>query len=130
MTIDQQASAEPFPSRAYQVSEFKVVGQVTSLNPPTRLGKAKCCFVNFVAVSDDTGNGSEPGGNARRLSSHMVWQLIGKHLCVEFIRLAVDIDIGAREMGPQQRRAKLRRSSKDLVDEGVLGAPQRGPVEI
>ena len=52
-----------------------------------------------------------------------------EHARVEFPRLAVHVDIGAREIGRDQRRAQRHRAGEKLVDKAVLRAADSGRVE-
>jgi hypothetical protein len=52
-----------------------------------------------------------------------------EHARVEFVRLAVDVDIAAREVRPHDRVAARHHAGDQVVDEGILGAAQRRQIE-
>jgi hypothetical protein len=58
-----------------------------------------------------------------------VGNVSGEHCRIEFPGLAVDVEIGARKTGGEQRCPELGRRAKDLVDKTVLGTPQGSGVE-
>src|SRR4029077_7300706 len=57
-------------------------------------------------------------------------QAIADQRRVELVGLAVDVEIGAREMGVEQGAAERAHKAEQLLDIGVLRAPQRQRVEL
>jgi hypothetical protein len=49
---------------------------------------------------------------------------------VELIGLAIHIEIGAREIGFEQRHPHVRGAAKEFINEGVFGLADCQPVEL
>ena len=129
VAIDQQANAEPRPRRLHEVAQGLVVGRVKLIDAPLGVVEPESAPVDAGAVGNDLGDGAETGGQPRRGGGDVIGKRVVEHGRIELVGLAVDIDIGAREMRLQQRRAELGDGAEYLVDEGVFGAPEPGLVE-
>ena len=81
-------------------------------------------IVDLLGVADHAGDGAEAAGDAHRAGIGEGRQPAVEHARVEFVRLAVDIDIAAREVRPHQRMAARHDAGDQFVDKGVLGAAQ------
>ena len=105
MAVDQQGRAEP-PSRAGdQRLQGGVIGLVESLDAPQSLGRLEFARINLVRVGDDPAGSSESRRDAERSRVGEIWKRVLEHARIEFVGLAVQIEIGARKSGAQHRRA-------------------------
>ena len=75
------------------------------------------------------GDGAEPADHAHRLGIGVMGQPVAEQNRIELVGLAVDVEIGAREMGMEQRGAERGHEAEQLLDIGVLGAPERQRIE-
>ena len=80
--------------------------------------------VDRLAARRDARDHAEAGGDAGGAVVERPRQRAFEHGRVEFVGLAVGIDVGARETRREQGHAERRCGAKQLVDEGVLGPAQ------
>ena len=114
---------------AQQALQRRVIGQVDALDPHAGVVEGQPLAIDRLVLGDDAGQRAEAGGDARAGGVEAIRQRLDEHLRVEFPGLAVDVEIGAREMRAQQRRAQMRGAGEQLVDIGVLGLADRQMVE-
>ena len=113
-----------------------MIGPVQPLNPLLRLREAELFRVNFLTAGDDPSDRAETHTDPRRSRINKFRQGVGEHARIELVGLAVDVDVGAREAGRQQRGAEARAGPEEFVDKAVFGPPQshrvkpRGAQEI
>ncbi len=81
--------------------------------------------VDFLGVADHPRDRAEAAGDPHRAGIGERGQAAVEHARIELIGLAVDVDIAAREVRPHQRVAACHDAEDQLIDEGILGAPQR-----
>ncbi len=89
----------------------------------------KRLLVDRLRVADHSRNRAEADGDPQRAGVGVIGQRTVENLRVEFVGLAIDVEIGARKQSPQQRRAEPDAGQEQFVDEGVLGAPEGQRVE-
>ena len=89
-----------------------------------RFANRDALIVDLLGVADHASDGAEAAGDTHRAGIGEGRQPAVEHARVEFVRLAVDIDIAAREVRPHQRMATPDHAGDQLVDEGVLGTAQ------
>src|SRR5690606_16020105 len=85
--------------------------------------------VDLRAVGNDPSYGSQPGADARAGTVDEGGKIVVEHRRIELPRLAIGVDIGAREIGLEERRTARGGRGEKLVDERILGPPQGQPVE-
>jgi hypothetical protein len=106
-----------------------VVGLVDALDAHPRVLEAQALPVDRLVLGHDAGEGSETGSNARARRVVALVERLDEHLGVELPGLAVDVEIGAREMRAKKGRAEMRRAREQFVDVGILGLADREMVE-
>ena len=107
-----------------------MIGPVVGLDPAQGVVEVQLVLIDLGAGADQLGDRPQPGGDPRRAGVDVVGQGLREHPRVELERLAVGIDVGAREQRPDQRRAVPGRGGEQLVDEAVLGLAQGQRVEL
>ncbi len=108
-----------------QPAQRAVIGLVEHLDPPQRLVDVEPLAIDFLAVADHARDGAETAGDPHRAGVGKARQPPGEHPRVELIGLAVHVDIGAREVDPDDRKAAIADAGDHLVHEAILGAAQR-----
>ena len=129
MAVDQDAKAEHRMRPGDQPAKAGVIGLVAALDPLHGDGQRHPALVDLHVFSDDARDRAKPTGDARRIAVGKRRQRIGKHPGIELIGLSVDIDIGAREMRDEQRRAQPGRRREQLIDEMVFRPADRDIIE-
>ena len=104
-----------------------MIGAVEPLDPRHRLVGAELARIDLLARRHHPRDGAEPHLHPRRGAVDEGRQRILEHRGIEFIRLAVGVEIGAGETRAQQRRAKIGRGAEQRVDIGVFRAAQAWP---
>ena len=85
--------------------------------------------IDVLPVGDDARNGAEPGRDAHRACIGEAGKRPLDQARIELVGLAVDVEIGARKAGMDERNAALGRGRQQEIDEGILGAPELEGVE-
>ena len=124
MAVDQQNLSGLREHGVGEGGEGAVVGNVDLLDAPARVGEIQPAAVDVLALGDDAGNGAEAACHARRTGVGIARQVAREHARVEFIGLAVEIDVAPRRQGPQHGRAVVHAGEEKLVHEAILGFPQ------
>src|SRR5437868_13358920 len=89
-----------------------------------RLSEAEVAAIELPATRDDTGDRAESHAHARRTRIDEARQRVREHRRVELPRLAVDIEIGAREARREPRRSELGPGAEPRIHKTVFGAAQ------
>src|SRR5205085_6666854 len=106
-----------------------MVGVVEDIDALFRLGEAQLAGIDLLATRDDTGDHAESQAHARRTRIDEARQRVREHRRVELPRLAVDIEIGAREARREQRRSELGPGAEQRIHKTVFGAAQGQRIE-
>ncbi len=106
-----------------------MVGLVEALDAPQRFRDRNALIVNFLRVADHARDRAQAPGNPHRARIGEGRQSAVEHPRIEFVRLAIDVDVAPREMRPHQRMAAGDDACNQLVDERVLGTSQGGEIE-
>src|SRR5258708_36410523 len=114
MAIDEEVVAETRLGRRDELAEGVVIGSIELLDAGERVGKAQLAGIDVFAGGDDPRYRAEPDLDARRGDVDEIRQRLLEHRRIELVRLAIDVEIGTREAGAQQRRAKCRAGGEDL----------------
>ena len=114
---------------AEQRSKRLVIGGIEPVNALERRADGKRLAVDLVGLRDDTGNGAEPSDHTHRLRIGVMGQPIAEQNRIELVRLAVDVEIGPREMGIEQGGAEPGHEGEQLLHIGILGAAERERLE-
>ncbi|MNL25085.1 hypothetical protein D3C87_1465530 [compost metagenome] len=85
--------------------------------------------IDGLVLGDDAGQRAQARRDARRGGVEPVRERLDEHGGVEFPGLAIDVEIGAGKMRPQQGRAQMRRAGKELIDKGIFGLADREMIE-
>src|SRR5690606_10602295 len=104
MTINQNADAELFMGMRNQPPERRMVGLIDCINSGQSFLDAKAVPINLHIYCDYPWNGTKTTCNSHRANIGKRRQRSIEHLRIEFIRLAVDVEIGSREVCDQHRR--------------------------
>ncbi len=129
MTVDEERIAETLQRHLDQLAERAVIGAIETLDARQRVGKAQLAAIDVLPRGDDPRDRAEADLDARRAAVDEVGDGLLEHCGIEFVGLAIDVEIGACEAGAQQRRAERRAGGEELVDETILRTPQRMRVE-
>ena len=86
-------------------------------------------IVDFLGVADHARHRAEPARDPHRAGIGERRQPAVEHARVEFVGLAVDVDIAAREVRPHDRMAARHHAGDQFADERILGAAQRRQIE-
>src|SRR3546814_8099336 len=106
--VDEDAVSESGPRALDEVRERLVIRAVEAADPVQRLVEPELAPIDLAAAGDDARDGAEPGAYPRRPADDPAGQLVVEHARVEFERLAIPVDEGAREQRPDQRRSQGR----------------------
>ena len=120
MAVDQHGEAEAGMGACHQPLQRVVIGLVDRLDAADRLGERQPARIDVEPLADQLRHGAKPAGDARRADVGEGRHRLGEHARVEFPRLAVDVEIGAREIGGEQRRAERHGAAEQLVDDSNL----------
>ena len=129
MTVDEDGRAEGALGPLHDAAKGAVIGLVVALDAHQCVVYGQLTAVDLGAVGNDPGNGAKPAGNPHRTSVGVGRQGAVEHGRIELVGLAVDVYIGAREMGPHQRCAAMDGAGKQVVDETVFRTAKRVRVE-
>src|SRR3990170_342063 len=100
-----------------------------AVDPLERGSHGERLAVDLVGLRYDPGDGAETADHPHRLSIGVMRQPIAEQNRIKLVGLAVDVEISAREMGIEEGRAELGHEGEQLLDIGVLGAPESKGVE-
>ncbi len=106
-----------------------MVRPIKPLDPRQPLFDLERLLVDRLRVADHARDGAEAHGHAQRAAIGVIGHRTVEDFRIEFIGLAIDVEIGAREQGPQERRAEPHAGQEQFVDECVLGPAQGQRVE-
>ena len=129
MAVDQRRGPEFVVDVGEQFSQRPVIRLVQAFDPPQRVIDGKPLVVDFLGIADHPRHGAEPARDPHRTGIGEGGQPPLEHARIELVRLAVDVDIAAREMHAHQRLAAADHPADELVDEGILRTAQRGEIE-
>jgi hypothetical protein len=105
-----------------QPPQGAVVRLVERLDPAQRLVDIEPLAVNLLPVADHARDGAETAGDPHRAGIGKARQPAGEHARIEFVGLAVHVDIGAGEIDPHGRKAAIAQIGDQFVHERILGA--------
>ena len=129
MAVDQHRSAEVAVNPCEEPSQRPMIGLVEALDSPNRVVDRNSLAIDFLGVADHPGDGAESAGDPHGTGVGEGGQATLEHARIEFIRLAIDVDIAAREVRAHQRIAAVDDTGKQFIDERILRAPQRQDIE-
>ena len=129
VAIDQDGGAEVAVHPRHQAAQGPVIGLVEALDAAQRVVHRNTLMVDFLGIADHARDRAEPARHPHRARIGERRQPPVEHAWIELVGLAVDVHIAAREMRAHEREAPPHHAGEQLVDEGVLGAPQLREVE-
>jgi len=129
VAVDEEGDAEARLGAGDEAAQRGMVGFVDALDALEPLGHLERPRVDLLGIGDDPRDRAEAAGDAHRAGVDVARQPAGEHPGVELVGLAVDVEIGAREVRPHQRRSLRHDAGEQPVDEGVLGAADGVGVE-
>ncbi len=129
MAIDQHGGPEVAMHARDQPPQRAMIRLVERFYPPQGFINREPLAVDFLRVTHNARDGAEPARYPHRARIGKGGQAAIEHARVELVGLAVDVDIAAREMRTHQRVSAFHHAQKQLVDERILGAPQRREIE-
>jgi hypothetical protein len=120
MAIDKQIAAEQRRRLFDEPAQRPVIGSVQLFDPSLRLGETKLLGVNLFTAGNNPGDRAQTHPHPRRSCIDEFRQSVDEHVWIELVGLAIDVDIGAREAGRQQRCAEPRPGREEFVDKAVF----------
>ena len=129
MAINQHGGAEIAMQPHENPPQGAVVGLVQAVDPLERLGDRNTLIVDFLRIADHARNRAEPAGHPHRSRIGERRQPAVEHSRIKLVRLAIDVDIAAREMRSHQRVAARYDAGDQFVDEQIFGAAQGRKIE-
>src|ERR1700719_2966356 len=120
MAIDEEITAEHARRLLDQPAQHLVVRVVEALDAPFGIGEAQLLGVDILAAGNDAGDRAEPDATPRRAGIDVARQGVGEHRGVELVSFPVDVEIGPRKAGREQRGAELRGGGEQFVDKAVF----------
>ena len=129
MAIDQDGGAEIALQPHEQPPQRAVIGLIQAVDPPQRFADGNALIVDFLCVADHARHRAEPARYPHRAGIGERRQPAVEHARVEFVGLAIDVDIAAREMRPHHRMTAPDHAFDQFADKTVLGAAQRLQIE-
>lgn len=112
-----------------ELAQGGVVGLVDRLDARQRVFDGEAAAIDFHVLGDKPRHGSKAACHPHRTDIGMRRHRPVEHARVEFVRLAVDVEEGPREMRQQHRRAEERRVLEQLVDIVIFGTTDRQRIE-
>jgi hypothetical protein len=106
-----------------------MIGVIEVREPFPGFRGRKAPAIDLGAVAYDAGDDSQPRLHARsgRIVAHAQRRI--EHRDIEFAGCAIDVQIGAREPGREQRRAAFDDAHEQLVHERVFRTPEADGTE-
>ena len=78
---------------------------VKAVDATHRFSHGDALVINFLGVADHPRHRAQPARNAHGARIGERWQPAIEHPRVQFIRLAIDVDVAARKVRPHHRMA-------------------------
>ncbi len=118
MAVDQDRLAEPRQRLVEKPLKRQVIGSPATTDTVLRLAERQLAPVDCAPVRHHPGDDPEAGGDPGVVGGapHVV-----DERGVELLGRPVQVDIGARRQGREQRRPEGRNVGEELVDVGVFG---------
>ena len=103
-----------------EIGKGAVIGPVDRFYAKERIGELERSAIDFITLADNARDRAEPPGDPHRGDIGKARQILPEHARIELIGLAIHIEIGAREMRMQQRRAEIGGKGEEFVDVAVF----------
>jgi hypothetical protein len=129
MAVDHDHGSERLMGLVDQPPQRAVIGFVERLDPPQRFVDVQPLAIDFLPVADHARDGAEAAGDPHRARVGKTRQPSREHARIEFVGLAVHVDIRAREIDPHHGKATLAQPADQFVHERILGAAQRSQID-
>ncbi len=107
-----------------------VIGRIEPVDALKRRAERQRLAIDLIGFGDDTGDGAEAADDAHGLGVGVMGQAVAEQRGIELVGLTVDVEIGPREVGVEEGRAKVDDEAEQFLDESVLGAPQGLGIEL
>src|SRR5262245_34807962 len=115
MTIYQDGGSEVPMDAREQAAQGPVIGLVEPLDSPDRVVYGNALAVDFLGITHDPCNGAQSPRHAHGAGVGEGWQPAVEHARIEFVGLAVDVDVAAREVRSHQRVAPSHDAEAEFV---------------
>ncbi len=129
MAIHYDHGSERLMRLVDQPPQRAVIGLVERLYPCKGVVDRKALAIDFLAVTDHARDGAEPTSHPHRSRIGEARQAPRKHARIEFVGLAVNIDIGAGKVDRHGGKSAIAQAGDQLVHERILGAAQRRKID-
>src|SRR5262245_29174869 len=126
MAIDEDGHSENAPCPFDKLRKARMIRLVELLDSFDRLFDRHAPGINLLRLRCDPGDGPEPACDTQRPRVGKRWQHAVEHARIEFVGLAIEIEIGAGKAGLNERRSELRYAAKQEIDESVFRRAKRG----
>src|SRR5580700_7926350 len=124
MPIDQKGDAETGSRALKEPPQSGVERFMQGLDALESLGDGQTSPVDVLAIGDDSRNGAEAGRHAHRPRVGETRDRTFEQAGVELIGFAVDVEIGTRITGMDERNPALGRGLEEEIDESIFRAAQ------
>ena len=124
MAVEKNCDAKVASAPLEQFIERGVIGFVQLLDPGQRDIETQRLGIDLFLIGDDAGYGAKSADDADCLRVGIGGQLASNERRIQLVRFAVDVQIGPREMGVHQWRAKIDHRHKQSLDVRILGFAQ------
>lgn len=122
MAVDQHRHSEIGVGARQQAAQAGMIGLVDRLDPRKRLVDRQPVGIDIHILGDDARHRSKTAGDPHGADIGIRRKRAFEHAGIELVGLAIDVQIGAREIRFEKRRADLRCRREQLVDEMIFGA--------
>ena len=107
-----------------QLLQRGVVGRIEPVDALQRGADRERLAIDLVGLRDDARDGAKAADHPHRLGIGIMRQPLAEQDRIELVGLAIDVEIGPREMGIEQGRAQIGHEAEKLLDIGILRAPE------
>ncbi len=124
MPIDQKGDAETGSRALKEPPQSRVERLMQRLDALESLGDGQATPIDVLAIGHDLRNGAEARRDAHRARVGEAGNRPVDQARVELIGFAVDVEIGARVTGMDERNPAFGGGREQEIDEGVFRAAQ------
>ncbi len=107
-----------------------MVGLVELFDPVQRFADRQPGRIDFLRLTDNPGDRPQSSGHSQRAGVGERGEPAIEHARIELVRLPIEIEIGAREAGSDERGAQGRDAREQSINESVFRPAKRRLVQL